>query len=174
MDNKIKIDLKLDDPVHFEILDYKPELKKEFRELNYEWLSTYFTVEEEDERLLNNPEEEILSKDGKIIFASFSGSIAGTAALINLGNGKCELTKMAVRPAFQGKHIGRLLLNTLIDYAVKNNYSTMILLTSPKLGKAINLYKSAGFLDSDNQSSLKHNYKRWALQMELNISRLTK
>jgi ribosomal protein S18 acetylase RimI-like enzyme len=81
---------------------------------------------------------------------------------------------MAVKPAFQGNHIGRHLLNTLIDYAIKNNYSSMILLTSPKLGKAINLYKSAGFLDSDNQSSLKHNYKRCSVQMELNISRLTK
>jgi hypothetical protein len=36
MDKKINVDLKLDHPVHIEILDFKPELKKEFRELNYE------------------------------------------------------------------------------------------------------------------------------------------
>jgi hypothetical protein len=50
----------------------------------------------------------------------------------------------------------------------------MTFLTSPKLGKAINLYKTSGFLEVENPSSCKHNYKRCSIQMELKISRLTK
>ena len=157
-----------------EIVDFKPELIKDFKDLNTEWLSKYFIIEDEDDLLLNNPESEILAKGGKIIFACVGGTIAGTAALINLGKGKCELSKMAVKPAFQGKQIGRLLLNTLIDHALKNNYSTMALVTSPILGKAINLYKSAGFIESENQSTMMHSYKRSSIQMELKISSLTK
>jgi GNAT superfamily N-acetyltransferase len=100
------------------ILDFSPELKNYFKELNYEWLGKYFTIEE-DERILNNPEQEILDKGGKIIFVSAAGTIAGTAALIHWGDGVCELTKMAVKPAWQGKLLGRLLLDTLIGYAEK-------------------------------------------------------
>ncbi len=152
-----------------EIHDYQPEFKKDFKDLNHEWLTQYFAIEEEDKRLLDNPEEEILAKGGKIIFASKSGEIVGTAALIHLQERICELTKMAVKPTFQGKQIGRLLLNSLIDCAKEKNYKKMILLTSPRLGKAVNLYKSAGFLESEKQSSLRHNYKRCSIQMELKL-----
>jgi N-acetylglutamate synthase-like GNAT family acetyltransferase len=152
-----------------ELLCFQPEFRKDFNELNNEWLTNYFTVEAEDKRLLENPEEEILAKGGNIIFAFLSGKIVGTAALIHIDEGNCELTKMAVKPAFQGKQIGRLLLNSLIDYAKKKNYSRMILLTSTKLGKAISLYKSAGFLETEKQSSSGHNYKRCSIQMELKL-----
>ncbi|HMT13008.1 MAG TPA: hypothetical protein PKA39_15475, partial [Ignavibacteria bacterium] len=43
-----------------EIVNYSPELKEHFRVLNYEWLTKYFTVEPEDKKLLEDPENEII------------------------------------------------------------------------------------------------------------------
>ena len=52
-----------------EILRYSPRYKNDFMQLNYEWLNKYFRVEEEDKKILSNPEEVIINKGGEIFFA---------------------------------------------------------------------------------------------------------
>jgi len=51
-----------------------------FKALNVEWLEKYFTVEQHDLAVLNDPDQMILGKGGKILFASLGGRIAGTCA----------------------------------------------------------------------------------------------
>ena len=52
---------------NFQIVSYKPSLKKYFILLNEEWLEKYFYVEKYDKELLENCENEIIKKEVKFI-----------------------------------------------------------------------------------------------------------
>ena len=56
-----------------------------------------------------------------------------------------ELTKMAVKPEYRNKGIGKKLLRKCIDYCKSNNYSSIILYSNKKLNNAIHLYRTFGF-----------------------------
>ena len=51
------------------ILTFDPAYRDEFRRLNVAWLTRYFQVEPIDERVLGDPEGEILAPGGEILFA---------------------------------------------------------------------------------------------------------
>jgi DNA-binding MarR family transcriptional regulator/predicted GNAT family acetyltransferase len=127
-----------------EIIDFMKIYRDDFREMNYEWLNEYFEVEEKDEEILREPEK-IIASGGNVIFARLKGKVVGTSALMHISDQECELTKMAVRPEYQGKQIGKKMLDWLIELAKRKDYQRMILYTSPKLKKAFGLYKSRGF-----------------------------
>ncbi len=152
-----------------EILDFKPEYKEYFKNLNYEWLEKYFEIEDVDKVMLINPKKEIINKGGKVIFAKFENEIAGTAAIIKIDNEKCEIAKMAVSSKFQGNQIGRKLLLECIEIAKHMNFKKIILLTSPKLKKAVSMYKSAGFRSVAPIATLLHDLKRKTIMMEMEL-----
>jgi len=152
-----------------QIVEYNTGYKDHFAKLNYEWLEKYFEVEESDQNILLHPKREIIQKGGQIFFARFDKHVVGTVAILNNDKQTCELTKMAVTSSFQGRQIGTKLLNRSIKYAKTKNYKTMVLCTSPLLKKAINLYKSFGFVDSKNALSTDLNLKRGCKQMEMKL-----
>ncbi len=154
---------------NIEIINYQSCYKDDFREMNYEWLNKYFEVEAKDERILRNPEK-IIDEGGSVIFARLNGKVAGTTALLHLSKHECELTKMAVKPEYQGKQIGKKMLDYMIDVAKKKNYHKMVLYTSPKLKKALGLYKSKGFKISNPIPSQVGDYKRPSIKMEFVLS----
>jgi hypothetical protein len=45
------------------IVDYKPKYKRAFKELNEEWIATWFELEEADSKVLDDPENQILKKE---------------------------------------------------------------------------------------------------------------
>ncbi len=73
--------------------------------------------------------------------------IIGSYGLHRKDQHQCELRKMYLDPAHQGKGLGRLMMVDAIKKARELGYSTMILETNRKLQKAINLYKKFGFTD---------------------------
>lgn len=150
-----------------EVIDYSPEYRDKFRELNYEWLEKHFSVEEEDKKLLLHPEEEILNKGGIILFAKVNGEISGTVALINHGEKGYELAKMGVTEKHQSRQIGKKLAFALIARARKMKADKIFLETNKKLEKAMNLYKQLGFeLVEFNDIS---KYSRATIKMELKL-----
>lgn len=149
-----------------EIVNYKPEYKNSFRDLNYEWLEKYFFVEEEDVKILNNPEK-ILDSGGEIFFAKDNGSIIGTAALIKYDNKTFELAKMAVTEKSQGRKIGIKLAEAVIQQAKNNKADTLFLETNTKLKPAMNLYKKLGFIEVEHQKS---KYARSTIKLELKLT----
>jgi len=128
-----------------EIVPFTPELREHFRRLNVDWLQRYFHVEEIDERVLSNPEDEILAGGGTIWFARAGDSIVGTCALMQVEPGVFELTKMAVDPAAQGLGIGRKLIEWAIAAFLQLGARELFLETNTKLAPAIRLYESVGF-----------------------------
>lgn len=83
------------------IIAYQPEYKSFFEQLNRAWIEKYFEMEPHDEYLLCHPEENILNKGGKILFAEHNGRIIGTVALVLMEKGIYELAKMAVDEKFR-------------------------------------------------------------------------
>jgi GNAT superfamily N-acetyltransferase len=131
-----------------EILEFQPELRANFKSLNVEWITKYFALEAEDERILDNPETEILQPGGAILFARLpeTGEIVGTCALIKVDAKHYELGKMAVTEKTRGRKIGKKLLIAAIEKARSLNAGYMTLETNSSLAPAVNLYKSLGFI----------------------------
>ena len=128
-----------------EILPFEARYAPDFKELNLEWLRKYFLVEPIDEEVLGRPDL-IISNGGAIFVARTEGRIVGTAALIKSSEGRYELSKMAVTPAWQGHGISRKLLKAVIDAFVAAGGGELYLESSSTLTPALTLYESAGFV----------------------------
>lgn len=149
-----------------QIVEYQPKYQEAFRSLNEEWISTYFEMEEADYNALDNPEEYILDKGGKIFVALYNDEPLGVCALIKMndGNYDFEMAKMAVSPKAQGKSIGWLLGKKVVDSARELGASKLYLESNTILKPAINLYYKLGFEKVAGHATP---YKRCNIQMEL-------
>ena len=116
-----------------------------FRTLNEEWIIRYFTLEKKDIETLGDPENLILRKGGRVILADVDGETVGCVALIPMGDGVYELSKMAVSPRVRGIGIGRQVLVYAIEQARAMGASSLFLGSSSILKNAVHLYESVGF-----------------------------
>lgn len=152
------------------IVPFQDQYSKYFYELNYDWLSEYFYVEDYDEKVLKNCKEEIIDKGGYIFFAIYNNSVVGTMALIPRENGVYELNKMAVNKELRGNGIGNQLINFIIDFAKKKKYKSVILYSNTVLKNSIHLYNKFGFKKINIENNTP--YKRSDIKMELLLSNL--
>ncbi|HEU5023069.1 MAG TPA: GNAT family N-acetyltransferase [Bryobacteraceae bacterium] len=93
-------------------------------------------------------EREIASLPGEyicLLIAEESGQLAGCAALREIGGGAAEMKRLYVRPAFQGRGLGRLLTERIIREARDSGHRLLRLDTLPVMGSALALYRSLGF-----------------------------
>jgi GNAT superfamily N-acetyltransferase len=116
-----------------------------FRALNEEWITRFFTLEQKDRETLGDPEGTILAKGGRVFLAYLEGVAVGCVALIPMGGGVYEVSKMAVSPAMRGVGIGRRLLEHTIAQARAMGAASLFLGSSTKLHSAVYLYESMGF-----------------------------
>src|SRR5689334_6355167 len=157
----------IDDAI--EMIGWEPCYAQDFAALNKAWIQTYFTIEAEDSRVLDNPQTEILDKGGVIIFARHreSGDIAGTCALLKETETRYELAKMAVSPQFQGQQIGKKLGLSAIAQAKALGADTLVLETNSQLTPAISLYKKLGFEQIPFESGRSEHFDRADVRMTL-------
>lgn len=98
---------------------------------------------------------------------AFDGKLsAGCVAMRRIDPEICEMKRLYVRPEFQGKGIGKLLVTAVIDVARKQKYRRMRLDTVPSMKSAITLYQSLGFVEID---SYRENPIEGALFLELDL-----
>ncbi|MCK7594529.1 bifunctional helix-turn-helix transcriptional regulator/GNAT family N-acetyltransferase [Pseudomarimonas salicorniae] len=127
------------------IVPFEAAYRGDFYRLNAEWLTRYFCIEEIDHRVLSQPETEILQPGGSILFALLGHEVIGTCALLPDGEGRFELTKMAVTASAQGLGIGRKLLVAAIEEFKRLGGTELFLESHSSLGPALALYQSLGF-----------------------------
>lgn len=148
------------------IIAYEPQYKEAFKALNEEWIKKFFVMEAGDYKLLDHPEEEILTKGGHIAFALLDGEVVGTCALVKTEDHPLtfELSKMAVSPKAQGKKLGYLLGNALVEKAKELKAEKVFLVTNSILVPAIKLYEKLGFIHTPIGHA---EYDRADVRMEL-------
>jgi len=149
-----------------------PELAQGFADVNYEWLEKDFTVEQVDRDVLSRPEV-ILEDGGDIFFASVAGKVVGACALWPASDDPSseergvELTKMGVLEAYQGRGIGRRLMELALEWARDLGVGRVFLMTNTKLSPALALYRKAGFRVV--RSGPHPKYDRCDLLMEIQV-----
>lgn len=165
---RVQEEKKLRESKDVQIVSYEPKYKTAFRQLNVEWISQYFEIEENDRKALDNPEEYILDKGGKIFVALYRNEPVGVCALIKSDHPDYdfEMAKMAVSPKAQGKSIGWLLGQAIVSSAKELGGGKIYLEGNTILKASINLYQKLGFQKIAGKPS---NYKRVNIQMELDL-----
>lgn len=135
-----------------------------FKDLNEEWISKYFKMEEADYVALDHAQEYIIERGGKILIAVLNEEPVGTVALIKCDDSTFEIAKMTVSPKAQGNGIGNVLMQAAIDQAKTLNASRLYIESNTILVPAISLYRKFGFVEIVGASSP---YERCNIQMEL-------
>jgi GNAT superfamily N-acetyltransferase len=149
------------------IRSFRPEDSVHFRRLNEEWITQYFRLEEKDSQSLNDPSQYILSPGGYIGMAFVDEDAVGCCALIPLEEATFEVAKMAVTPAWQGRGLGRKLLEHVIREARQLQAKRLYLETNSRLRPAIRLYESLGFRHLAADRVIPSPYQRADVYMEL-------
>ena len=153
-----------------QITDFQPEYASAFKQLNEQWISSYFKMEEADYRSLDNPQGYILDKGGHILVALLNNEVVGVCALMAMNDEQhdFELAKMAVAPSAQGKSIGWLLGQAALNKAASLGAKKVYLESNTILKPAINLYHKLGFQKIAGHPTP---YERCNIQMAVDINR---
>jgi putative acetyltransferase len=152
------------------IRSFQPGDETAFRTLNEQWINRYFKVEPKDRATLLDPRKTILEPGGRILLAIVGGRPVGCCALLLMGEGEFELSKLAVAPGLQGKGIGRRLLGAAIETARSLHARRLYLETNHILTPAVRLYESVGFRHLDPSEVTPSSYDRADVYMELLLS----
>lgn len=91
---------------------------------------------------------------GNFWVAIIDNKVAGTIALLNIGNKQGALRKMFVHKNWRGKEwgVGQRLLNTLLEWSAQNNFREICLGTTEKFIAAQRFYEKNGFEEIEKQS----------------------
>jgi ribosomal protein S18 acetylase RimI-like enzyme len=82
-----------------------------------------------------------------LVVVAPGGAVVGTAAVRALAPGVGELKRMWIRPAHQGRGLGRPLLDACLAEARALGFRALRLDSEPRLAAAVHLYRKAGFTD---------------------------
>ncbi|RLC09344.1 MAG: MarR family transcriptional regulator [Deltaproteobacteria bacterium] len=150
------------------VIQYEDRYAPDFIRLNREWLEGFGLLEDADAKHLNSPRESIIDPGGQIFLAVEKETVLGTCAAIRHSIEVVEIAKLAVTPSAQRRGIGRLLTQTAIEYAHGMGAQKVSLVSSTKLGSALKLYESMGFISKSLPEQL--DYISADVYMELVLS----
>lgn len=83
--------------------------------------------------------------EGALLLAMIQGQAAGCVALRKHDDTACEMKRLYVSPEFQGRGLGKALVEAIIDQARHKGYQRMLLDTHPWMYAAMQIYQQAGF-----------------------------
>ncbi|MDP9079369.1 MAG: bifunctional helix-turn-helix transcriptional regulator/GNAT family N-acetyltransferase [Bacteroidota bacterium] len=163
---RVQVEKKLREGKEVQIIPYQPKYTTAFKKLNEDWITQFFKMEASDNKYLDHPEENILSKGGSIFMAIYKDQPVGTCAIVKMDGDQFELAKMGVAPEAKGKGIGFMLGNACIEKARGLGAKRLYLESNTILKPAISLYHKLGFKKITGPPSP---YERSNIQMELSL-----
>jgi putative acetyltransferase len=111
-----------------------------------QWLNIDLSFQHFDDELL-----ELKTMYGKpqggIVLCKMDDEFIGCAGIRKIDNNTAELKRMFIKPAYQKKGTGKILLEKSVQLAKLLNYKIIRLDTLNYMTPAINLYKQYGFYE---------------------------
>ncbi len=132
-------------PIATRIVPYRPQYQPDFYRINAAWICESFSLEEEDKRMLNNPEAEIIARGGQAFFLTEGEKVAATCGVLKLDPATYELVRMSVDRPFRGKGYGEIIVRHAIAWAKEQGARNIILETGSGNTTALALYERLGF-----------------------------
>lgn len=150
-----------------EVLRYREEFRSAFERLNREWIEAYFVLEPADVETMGDPRKKILDPGGQVFFVLEGGEVQGTCAVLRHSANECEIAKMAVAPAAQGRGYGDLLMEASLAFAREIHSRRVVIVSNTVLSPAIRLYRKHGFVEVPLASDGR--YRRANIRLELEL-----
>lgn len=110
------------------------------------FFASYLALQSFEEEL-RHLEGKYARPEGCLYLLRVDGQNAGCGGMKRLDEGRCELKRMYIRPAFRRMGLGRKLAQRIIADAREAGYEKMLLDTLPFLREAQTLYRSLGFYE---------------------------
>ncbi len=140
-----------------------------FRTLNEAWIGRFFTLEDEDRKLLGDPVGQIVEPGGAVFVARLGDEVIGCIGIAPVTPGVFELVKMAVSPARQGHGTGRKLITAALDRARALGAHRVVLESNAQLASAVHLYEAFGFRHLGHDEVAPSPYVRADVHMALDL-----
>lgn len=129
------------------IVPYDPKYKNDFIEMNKEWISQMFIMEDEDIRELGNIEPYI-ENGGQIFFAlDDNENVMACCMVAQREDGDWEIMKFAAKGMYTGTGAGSACLRACIEYAEEKHIEKIIIVSNKKCVQAVHLYRKYGFTE---------------------------
>jgi putative acetyltransferase len=109
---------------------------------------------------------EYAAPDGCLLLARDGEKALGCVAFRRIDKQTCEMKRLYVRPEARGQRLGRKLAEAIVAEARRIGYHRMRLDTLPEMGKAIALYRTLGFRETE---AYRYNPMPGAIFMELEL-----
>jgi putative acetyltransferase len=129
-------------------------------------INQYFNPEKFEIELADLPGK-FTPPRGRLLVATSENTHIGCIALNDLGGEVCEMKRLFVFPAYQGRGAGSALAKAIIKEARDIGYNTMRLDTGPKQIEAQTLYRKLGFRKIAPYYKVDDQMKNWLVFMEL-------
>ena len=85
--------------------------------------------------------------NGCLLLAWDELNCVGCVGLRPLSDTVCEMKRLYIKPAYRGTGLGRLLAEKILKFAIKSNYTKIMLDTLSSMESAQGLYRSLGFAE---------------------------
>ena len=129
------------------IVPYDKKYKTAFIEMNRQWISEMFVLEEEDIAVLEHFEQSI-EQGGQIFFAvDDDDEVLAGCMIAPLPNGEWEIEKFCARGMYPGTGAGSACLRACIEYAQQKKLEKVVIVSNRKCTHAIRLYRKNGFVE---------------------------
>ena len=92
-----------------------------------------------------NIEDIYINNKGEFFVVTIGDKVVGMGALRKVDDSTAEIKRMRVEPSLQGKGLGKLILDKLIEKARELGYKKLVLDVAEKQKGAQHLYESRGF-----------------------------
>jgi len=81
----------------------------------------------------------------RIWICEYNREIIGSLVLMHRSNNEAQLRYFLIMPEFRGIGLGKLLINSFLNFLIEKNYQRSFLWTTDQLSTAISLYTRIGY-----------------------------